>query len=186
MRCRPVASRETRARVRHQGCLALTVNQVASQRPGTRSMDGTAMPLRERDRDTRPASGEAAAATTRGERSRFQRRLPRDYSRFDDGHPGVGKSGVHAGRIGAVARRTDLLLGMLTRRPPGGWPLRTEGDPGVELATAALPRRPWTPTVAPEMRPPACESQRLAGISRVEPTGFEPVTSCLQSRRSPN
>ena len=32
----------------------------------------------------------------------------------------VVKSGVDAGRIGAVARRTNLLLGMLTRRLPVG------------------------------------------------------------------
>ncbi len=52
--------------------------------------------LRGRGRGPRPARRSAALAAVRGENRRFQRRLPRAYSRFDDGHPGrrqIGSGG---------------------------------------------------------------------------------------------
>jgi hypothetical protein len=35
-------------------------------------------------------------------------------------------------------------------------------------------------------QPPRCSRANLQALPRVEPTGIEPVTSCLQSRRSPS
>ena len=43
---------------------------------------------------------------------------------------------------------------------------------------------PWRPVTATETLATTCEKCVLSGTSQVEPTGFEPVTSCLQSRRS--
>jgi hypothetical protein len=47
----------------------------------------------DRDRCPRPVRGQPAAAAARGARSRFQRRLPRAYSRSGDGHPGRHRIG---------------------------------------------------------------------------------------------
>jgi hypothetical protein len=54
---------------------------------------GAGAVLRGRYRVPRPASGLAMAAAIRREDRRCQRRLPRDYARSDDGHPGRRRIG---------------------------------------------------------------------------------------------
>jgi len=54
----------------------------------------------------------------------------------------------------------------------------------------ALPRRGWSEMRDSNSRPSAPKADALPGCANlrnmVEPTGIEPATFCLQSRRSPN
>jgi hypothetical protein len=74
----------------------------------------------------------------RGEYRRFQRRLPRAYSRFDDGHPGRRQIGSRGWADGDVTRITDLPFGQITRRPPKAH-TGTQVNGEAEQAGGALP-----------------------------------------------
>ena len=89
--------------------------------------------LRERDRGARPARRSAALTAVRGDPRRFQRRLPRAYSRFDDGHPGrrqIG-SGGWADR-GWHSNNGSPFLGSC----PGGLPKAPRRHPGSTIHAA--------------------------------------------------
>jgi hypothetical protein len=75
------------------------------------------------------------------------------------------------------------------RRSPENQPLKTSRSPGQACRLsmiAKLDSRCQTTLAggASERRPPEIPSRSVASL--VEVIGFEPTTSCLQSRRSPN
>ena len=96
--------------------------------------------LRGRDCGPRPARTSTALAVVRGGHRRFQRRLPRDYAHFGDGHPGRHQSGrgCWAGR----SRDTPTTLPSSTAAPP----TRPRGDATtpVSVRGATLRTRSYT------------------------------------------
>ena len=102
-------------------------------------------------------------------------------------------TGSHDRPVRGIARTTNPPLIGLTHRSRYPTALQQRSTPRFALApigsrfgTEASITLPLRPGTAIDPAATAYEKCRLPGTFRVEPTGFEPVTSCLQSRRSPN
>jgi hypothetical protein len=113
--------RNRRGRCHHRsprGCRWCGDGVICRRRSGKASVGGlvfaggeTACPVQGRGRGPRPARRSAELAAMRGELQRFQRRLPRDYARFGDGHPGrreIGR-GCWAALSRALRQQTPLV-----------------------------------------------------------------------------
>jgi hypothetical protein len=117
-------------------------------------------------------------------------RLPRGYSRFGDAHP--GRHQIGSGRLTVYREsltykqdlfRSESLNG--SARPDANH-IENERQPGTTDASGGFHNASIAPKSALRRRRLCMKTCALPGTSRMEPTGFEPVTSCLQSRRSPN
>ena len=93
-----------------------------------------------------------------------------------------------AGRV-ALAACGRTARGCARRRPLAprrGWRVAVGlGRDGSRWASSARSRSAGARGCT-SGRTPGRETREFPGTYRMEPTGFEPVTSCLQSRRSPN
>jgi hypothetical protein len=94
----------------------------------------------------------------------------------------VTKSGVHDRRVGGVAEtggRSSVgqSTSPLDRRHVS---IAEKNDAGRRSVSRGFQNASIAAIVPLGRNPP------FAGTSRVEPAGFEPATSCVQSRRSPN